>query len=673
MSEETGWRSLRVAWLVLGLQLAAMVAWSTLLYARWQETFDFAMRYQAWWSIAHGDLDPYATVAGYSFFQDHFALVNWAMAPLSRLWGGGLWLAWAQDAIVVAGESGALLLVADATRRSGWPAHVPRWVAVALVTLLLVANPWVYATISFDVHFQTVAGASFAMLCCRELVRGEHRRRVAVWAVLTLACGDVAATYLAAVGLSGVLLGRPTRRAGGILFVAGLAWFVLITAIGANHGSYLSHHFAYLLPHDLRGKRISAVTLFESMASHPLLLVEHVWSKRAALWPYASSAGLLGAFTPLSVLPDLVLVEAGMSQGRTIAGVAFNQFGAVLFTAPLSVLALGWASVRLAPVHSAPRREVTALGRTERVGRVRRLALSPRRAAAALGALLAANAVVWAIVWIPQLPGQWLTVPTGVAATLDRVQREIPPGAEVVASQGVVGRLADRRWVYAVNDTRQIFPLHTANDYFVVVPYAGIEVASVEVQEALVGELAGSLHARLLLHAEGVWLFRLHRRHGTSSVSLPVTTSLPAWTAETVTGRFVTTGPPSTWHVAKVSKQPGYLLFGAEWNRAPGDYVAHLVISCSATVQLQVWDTSAGKLLAEQNIDAAPGRRTVAVRLRVVDRDARHAATGWGPYSFVPVSPPANDEIEVRLWTSGAGAADVYRVALTGAALNGGR
>ena len=57
--------ALRIAWISLGVQLLAMMLWSSLLYTRWGNTWDFAIRYQAWWGIAHGNLDPYADQHGH--------------------------------------------------------------------------------------------------------------------------------------------------------------------------------------------------------------------------------------------------------------------------------------------------------------------------------------------------------------------------------------------------------------------------------------------------------------------------------------------------------------------------------------------------------------------------------------------------------------------------------
>ena len=84
------------------------------------------------------------------------------------------------------------------------------------------------------------------MLALREMIRGSMRLLI-LWVVLCLACGDIAGTYLAAVGLGGVLAGQEYRRRGAVLLGLGVGWFVAVTAIGGGQGSSLSGHYGYLV------------------------------------------------------------------------------------------------------------------------------------------------------------------------------------------------------------------------------------------------------------------------------------------------------------------------------------------------------------------------------------------------------------------------------------------
>jgi hypothetical protein len=238
--------ALRVAWILIGAQLAEMLTFSWVIYHRWSNTWDYAIRYQGWWGITHGNLNPYASVANRYFLQDHFELINWPLAPLSLLWPHGLWPLWIQDLMVTAGEVGAVLIVVDMLRRGEWSKRIEPWVAITVVAVMLVANPWIYDGIAFDFHYQSVGAACFALLACREMILGRSRWRLILFSALCLACGDIAATYLAAVGLGGVLAGRGQRLRGFGLVVAGVVWFGIVSAAGGNQGSSLAQHYGYL-------------------------------------------------------------------------------------------------------------------------------------------------------------------------------------------------------------------------------------------------------------------------------------------------------------------------------------------------------------------------------------------------------------------------------------------
>ena len=65
--------------------------------------------------------------------------------------------------MVWGGELGAVYLVVDAVRRPRRSDRLPGWMAIGLVVVLLVANPWIYESISFDSHYQSVGAACFAI------------------------------------------------------------------------------------------------------------------------------------------------------------------------------------------------------------------------------------------------------------------------------------------------------------------------------------------------------------------------------------------------------------------------------------------------------------------------------------------------------------------------------
>jgi Predicted membrane protein (DUF2079) len=645
-------RALRVVWVVLGIQLLVLLLWSALLYSRWANTEDYALRYQAWWQIAHGTINPYVSAANHYFWQDHFELVNWPLAPLSRLWPGGLWPLWIQSLMVVGGEAGAVLLVADAVRRPRWPARFPGWMAVALVTLLLVVNPWIYTSVSFDFHYQSVGAACFAMLACREMVRGS-RRWLALWVVLCLACGDIAGTYLAAVGLGGVILSRATRRRGAVLLGLGVAWFVVVSAIGGNVGSGIAGHYSYLVPSSKQGAPVAVGKLANGILSRPHAVLSRLWQGRNDVWAYVSSSGGIGILTPLATLPLLILFESDLGQGGSLRAIAYENFGALLFLAPLSVLALGWLARQL---HDG---WLSGKLPREGAGWLRSPAL-PRVVAVAL----AVNALLWAVVWLPQVPGQWLRTSPAAASTLDQVEQTIPADAEVIGSQGVLGRLCGRQWCFPIQgDRHEAYPLLTSATYVVVVPYQGIETSSTAFQLSMIGELAGPDHAHLLLARDGVWLFRIRRTSPGQQITFARSDIQPAWAIQTATGRPDLGGPSAFWHMALTKAHPGYVVYGSDWDLLPGAYRATVTVSTTIPTSVEMWDATTNQLLARTVEPPTDGRSVVQTDFTVTDVGGLRPYAGWGPFAYLPQPPPnPADRIEVRVWARGTGGVGVYTV-----------
>ncbi len=650
-------RAVRWAWVALAVQFLAMVLWSSLLYGRWGNTWDFALRYQGLWGIAHGNLDPYLTVAHHYFWQDHFELINWPLAPISRVWPGPLWLTWIQDAMVVGGEAGAMLVVADAVKRPSWPARLPGWMAVALVVVLLVANPWIYGSISFDVHYQSVGAACFAMLAFREMIRGSMRLLI-LWVVLCLACGDIAGTYLAAVGLGGVLAGHEYRRRGALLLGLGVGWFVAVTAIGGGQGSSLSGHYGYLVTGSAAKvtRQFAPTVVAKGALLHPGAILQHLWQARDDIWAYSVSSGGLGLFTPFSVLAVLILFQSGAGQGPSLWSIAYENFGAVLFIAPLSVLALAWLTRQLDHGWLAAHLPRGGMGwlRSKKLPRV-------------IVVCLAVNAVVWGAVWIPQIPNQWLRTSTAAAATLNQVESMIPVNAEVVASQGVLGRLCGRVWCYAISASgEQIYPVHTAEVYFVITPYQGIETTNVQTQLGIIGQLGGPLHAQLLLARNGVWLFKYQRPPTTTRLAVPASPTEPAWAAQSATGTPILSGPTSDWAMTLTKPEPGYVLYGADWTVRPGDYQTTVTMASNITTDVEVWNSTTGTLLSRRTVPPTNGHVAIQSVVQVSHLGGgQHLFSGWGPFTFEPGNASGQpDRVEIRLWTKGSGEVSVYSVEL---------
>ena len=127
-------------------------------------------------------------------------------------------------------------------------------------------------------------------------------------------------------------------------------------------------------------------------------------------------------------------------------------------------------------------------------------------------------------------------MPAGAAATLTRIEPLIPGSAEVIVSQGVVGRFANRA------DVRILLgpgyqPVSRKDVWFIVLPTYGVETQSTGSAMATVAELAGPLHARMVSHANGGWVFDWHPPAGVTRIQVPGLAPIPAWTTPGNGGR----------------------------------------------------------------------------------------------------------------------------------------
>ncbi len=131
-----------VGYIVLAVQFVAFLCWSTLLYQRYALAADFAQYHQAWYLIAHGNLDPRDTLGRFPFWQNHSEFMLWPAALLYWVWPHCVDLAWLQDIGVCVAEAVAFTWLCEIAgkRRTGGDAA---WLAGAGL-LLLVIDPWIW-------------------------------------------------------------------------------------------------------------------------------------------------------------------------------------------------------------------------------------------------------------------------------------------------------------------------------------------------------------------------------------------------------------------------------------------------------------------------------------------------------------------------------------------------
>jgi Predicted membrane protein (DUF2079) len=622
-------RMRRIGYVVLGLQLAVSLFWSALIYDRFAVTFDFSMFQQAWTLIAHGNLDPINTVKGIPFWQDHSELFLWPIALLYWIWPHGVVLLWLQDIAVVGAEAIAFTWLCEVVKQRRLGADGEWLAAVGLI--LLVANPWTWWALSWDFHSETTA-MPFAVLLAWDL--SNNRRRAWAWLVPLLASGDVAATYIAAIGAGAALAGRPWRMRGIALAGLGIGATVLITLVHGNLGSGSGlQAYSYLASPGHAG-HLGLGAMARGIIIHPLGVLEQLWSKRSDIWANTAPSGLPG-LGYLWLLPMALNVVA-----------ANNLFHGLLFAAP------GFQSLPLYIL--LPVGTVAVLAKL--TGRHRWVALL-------LTGLVAAEAMGYAAVWLPQTPSQWLRVSAPTAATLARVEAQIPSSAEVLASQGVMGRFAGRIDIQALFGPGPL-PLQGGQTWFVITPNAGIETMQPAASMELIAELAGPLNATLVTHANGVWAFRWFPPPNVHRIIVPNGLGpVRAWTHPGVAGLPVMTGPVPEWHLTSTGK-PGYVSDGLEWRDRPGYYQASVSMSASGQVNLEVWNDNCDTLLARRTLPPSRSVETITLPVDATTACTASAFAGWGPFRADFIQPPPGQTLEIRVWSPGSETVEVYRASL---------
>ncbi|HXQ43608.1 MAG TPA: DUF2079 domain-containing protein [Acidimicrobiales bacterium] len=486
-----------VGWVLLGAQLLAMVALSTEQYRRFALTGDFANYSQAWWSIAHGHLNPYVSGLGVSFWRDNAEFVLYPLSLLYYLYPHPIDLLWVNDVVVVMTEVVTFVWIRRAVERAG--GGIPDGVGPVLAVgaaVALALDPWAYETVAFDFHFEPIA-ALFCVLVGYNLWAGRTRR---LWWLVPLAliCHVLAGTYLLGIGLSGVLAGRRTRRPGVVIGTVGLAWVFVFTTVGAAgvKGQFVSSSYGYLVPGH-RG-RIGLVDIVAGALTHPGAVAHVAATHWAVIVSFLVVLGVIGLLSPWGIGMALVVLVPNVLDGSGSFiryGAAFQSWPAMPFILVGSVMVL----IRL----------------------LERGAVA-RRVAAVTAALWAGFLVMFAVVALPGLPRAWLWVSPPAAAELARIEPLIPPDAEVVVSLPVMGRFAQRSSVYGFIEDHQTVPVDRKTLVFVFSPYESF-------QKKLTGTgitgatrfVARRLDARLLGAGAGVHAFAWSPPPGTTSVTLP--------------------------------------------------------------------------------------------------------------------------------------------------------
>ncbi len=663
----------RGAWVLFGLQFVCLAIWSALLYSRFSITNDGALYLQGFHLLSQGHLDPYDTIGRFPLWKDHFTLAWWPISLFDLVWPHDLLMMWLQDAALVAGEVVAfrwMWEIIDRSRSRIAPWWPPILGAVGLV--LLVANPWNAWSLSFDIHSEPFA-TPFILGAAYDFSRGRARRAW-VWVAITLLFGDVAASWVIGLALSAVIAaywtrGRHLLRTGVLLACAGGGWIALTSLVGGT-GSVLAATFGYLAVRagEPPPTKVTVPQVLSGAVHHPGTALSVLWGHRLNVLADLSPVGWVGMLTPWTFgVPLVVLLTNNATPFSVFSIPTFQSVPVYGFAAVGTIVILAWlAAGRLRVPAWLP---VPASMRPPDSGtrRARRLVAIPRWLSLLVCGLLVVNAVVWAAIWFPPMKSTWVRISAGQAESLSSIERRIAPGDEVVASQGVVGRFADRAEVYDLTAGNDHIPMRSSTVWFIVVPNAGIETQSVNGALGTLGAL-GWLGATLVSHDAGIWAFRWHPPRGLRALNFPDRpTTVPAWASPGAAGVAVLDGPTADWRVASNGRR-GYVVSGDYWKRNVGHFVAGASLATDTATYLEVWNVNGNQMVAREEIPPTNGRKeevTVPFPVTTAHPNAT-SFPGWGPFRIEPVEGPVGQTYEIRLWTPAGGVATVYSLSLRG-------
>lgn len=638
---------------ILAVQWAILCGWTWWVYDSWNVHVDFATRSQAAYGILHGNWNPLYTIVGWTHLADHFDLSTYPLAFLTLLWPHLVWLFIAQVTLLVFAEYGALKVIDVFVRRSWWPADFRRRTALSVAVLLFVLNPISVWAVAQDVHlhmYGAVCGLVFVLL----FFLRRQWPRMAGAVVFTLLFGDLSAQLLVMLGLSLLLVSLRSRRerlVAGAVVAAGAIWWAVTNFVGGGAGSELGLHYGYLAA--TSRQQIGIGEIVSGLVRHPGLGLDRLPSAFASMWGALSIGGVVGLFTPLSLPIALNALETGLGvqswvgwpylSPGAMAEQPWQMMPMLVLEPLLTIVALGWL-----------RRNGSRLGR------------AMARATPVLLGILVANALLWSLIWLPQVIASTNLTPPATVAVLNQVQRRIPAADEVVASIGVIGRLGYRPYLYATvfGSADTVIPLRTATVDFVITPVTGQESNAVDLAD-LTSDLLRQRNARVLIRRDDVWLIEYHRLPGQRRLVVHYGSDDVVGAALPTPPQAVTQvnwpAPDCLWSDARTG---GYLFTKYRDALAPGQYVLQMSVEGKTGMTVSVGDDDTHQVLARGNVVRRQRLHRVALPFTVIDAGRIPVSFGWGPYRLSFPIPQENDIIETRLWAGGRGPRAVCSVSI---------
>jgi len=328
-------------------------------------------------------------------------------------------------------------------------------------------------------------------------------KRLWLWAPMALLCGALGGVLLIGVGLSGILAGRSTRRPGLVVACAGFLWLFCITAIGGSGagGTILGPSYGYLL--GSHTGRVGLLALILGVFGHLGSVVDVLSSRWALAVDFLLPVGIVGILSPWGL---------GMT---LVASIPPMLVGALTFFRPLAAFQV-WPAMPFVLVGSVM--VVLSLLSTDRV--------KPGREGLKLLAI--ALGVVWAVMDVSRvivdyrvIPETALAVDRAAGLQLVSLSSRIPQRSEVIASDGLVGRFADRRYLFHFDGSDHRFPVRSSSVYFVISPTQGLGQIGSSGSQAVVRYVTQRLNGTLLMDQAGVIELEWHPNPTQTTVVLP--------------------------------------------------------------------------------------------------------------------------------------------------------
>jgi hypothetical protein len=79
---------------------------------------------------------------------------------------------------------------------------------------------------------------------------------------------------------------------------------------------------------------------------------------------------------------------------------------------------------------------------------------------------------------------------------------------------------------------------------------------------------------------------------------------------------------------------------------------------------VEVWDDTGNVLLARRSVPATDGSTAITLPVVAAKADRSWAYPGWGPFRADFVPPPGGQRLEVRVWSPGRAAVNVYQASI---------